>query len=128
MVWLTLIRHKYSLWINQPGEYRIACLKSWLEEFHLLKRVVLRTLELIRGNCEVEKVTTERGLYEQAMDTTQSCLLVRVKINAEGNYYPTISVGRHQSNIQLQKIDVVAESLPQRCYEELPLTIHFCYS
>jgi cell division protein ZapD len=119
---------QYSLWLRQPSSVRQECLEGWMDDFSLLKRVVTRNLELIRGNREIKQAVTERGLFEQPMDKSRPCLLVRVKVDAEETFYPTISVGRHQINVQLQKIDDITHSLPQKSYAELPLTLHFCYS
>lgn len=119
---------QYSLWLRQAPDKRRECLKNWLVDFSLLKRVVIRNLELIRGNSETKRAVTERGLFEQPMDKSRPCLLVRIKVDAEQSIYPTISVGKHQINIQLQQIDDITESLPQKSYVELPLTLHFCYA
>jgi cell division protein ZapD len=119
---------QYCLWIRQPDGKRRACLENWLRDFSLLRRVVTRNLSLIRESKEIKHVTTERGLFEQPMDKSRSCLLVRVRVDDEQSFYPTISVGKHQINIQLQEIEDIANGLPKRSYAELPITLHFCYA
>lgn len=118
----------YSLWMRQSDQQRLNCLQNWYAGFALLKRVVIRNLELIRANNETKQANTERGLYEQPMDKSKPCNLVRVKIGTDESVYPTISVGKHQINVQLQKIDDISNSTAKRSYDELPLTLHFCYS
>lgn len=118
---------QYCLWVRQSDDARLACLHDWLNDFELLHRIVKRSMDLIRSNCETKRVVSERGLFEQPMDKSRSCQLVRVKINGEPTCYPTISVGKHQINIQLLKVDNVIHDLPQKYYAELPLTLHFCY-
>jgi cell division protein ZapD len=118
---------QYCLWIRQSPERRRACLEGWLNDFIFLRRVVLSNLSLIRESRETKKVVTERGLFEYPMDKSRSCLLVRVKIDGEEGFYPTISVGKHQINIQLRSIEDVSNDLPQKSYAELPMTLHICY-
>ena len=119
---------QYCLWMRQSAEKRRACLEDWLNDFSFLRRVVASNLNLIRENRETKKVVTERGLFEQPMDKSRSCLLVRVRVDGEGSFYPIISVGKHQINIQLQRIQDIANDLPQKSYAELPMTLHFCYA
>lgn len=118
---------QYCLWMRQTGPKRMTCLKTWAQDFKLLRRVVTRSLQLLRSNSENKPVMSERGLFEQPMDKSRPCQLVRVKVDNQPNCYPTISVGKHQVNIQLLKVDDISQGIAQKSYDELPLTLHFCY-
>ena len=118
---------QYSLWIRQTRTQRLACLEEWAQEFSALKRIVTRNLDLMRSNNKTQTVVSVRGLLQQTMDPTDPCQLVRVHLETDEAIYPTISVGKHQINIQLQLLD--AQGVCQKYYgEDIPIRLQFCRS
>lgn len=119
---------QFHLWMKQPRSHRSSCLKEWADEFQTLKRVIKRNLDLMRSNAQTQQTQTERGLFQQSLDPSNACHLLRVKLDTPDPIYPTISVGKHQVNIQLYNLSSSLDGISQKCHANIPLTIQYCRS
>jgi cell division protein ZapD len=93
-------------WLAKSWSNRQQDLTHWLAHYHPLLEPICLLLELSRSTAEFVPATAHAGFYQQ--DCTQVLSLVRVKLTADSECYPTISGHRnrfaiHFVDFELQK-------------------------
>ena len=93
----------YSHWLNQSFDIRKQVLDEWFEPFVSLKSAISLILQVIRDSTDPIDEVAESGFYQKTMESSQSCLLIRVVLPANSNIFPEISAGKHRFSIRFLK-------------------------
>lgn len=93
----------YSFWLNQPFENRKTILEEWFSHFEILRQAVRLILKVIRESADYIDIVADGGFYQQNLEQSQSCLLIRVSLPADTNLFPEISAGKHRFSIRFLK-------------------------
>lgn len=102
----------YALWLHQSSQQRRADLTKWADELDELNTVVNMILNLTRETTSAKQVTATDGTYEQALDPSIPCQLVRITLPTDYHAYPEISLGRHRLVIRFRLLDQQDEGKP----------------
>ncbi len=95
----------YYLWLQQPAALRNQQIKSWFQEFDLLRVAVRLLLQLVRHSAQPQSLTASGGFYQQALDPKLSFHLVRVSVKLKYQVYPEISVGKHRMTVRFLELN-----------------------
>lgn len=90
----------YHYWLHQSSEARIKDLADWAGSFDLLQQSIELILRLIRESATARRVSADEGFFQQTLDSSNPCQLLRVSVPAEADYYPEISGGKHRFSIR----------------------------
>jgi len=93
----------YSHWLNQSFDIRKQVLDEWFTPFTTLKMAINLILQVIRDSTDSIDEVAESGFYQRNLETSQSCLLIRVVLPAGSNLFPEISAGKHRFSIRFLK-------------------------
>jgi cell division protein ZapD len=115
----------YSYWLNQPFENRKKILEEWFSHFEILKQAVRLILKVIRESADYIDVNAEGGFYQQTLEQSQSCLLIRVMLPADANLFPEISAGKHRFSIRFLKTRNPAHKSEQET-SSVPFSLACC--
>ena len=90
----------YTLWLKKSAKERKKDLEMWASEFSELQRIVDLTLFLTRNSTEACQVIAKDGFYQQNLDPSLPCEIIRIETHTAYNVFPEFSVGRHRLAIR----------------------------
>jgi cell division protein ZapD len=111
----------FHYWLQQPGEYRQAIFKDWLEEFNSVRITATLILQLIREGTKSSEKCATNGFYQELLDPALNLKLIRVAIPLGINAYPEISVGRHFLSVRFFAPSI--NERPAQYTDDLPFWI-----
>ncbi len=107
----------YAQWQIQSPQHRSQQLKQWLSECQIAIQAALLILKLTRESTPFEKVTIENGFHHQALDASQPCQLIRLRLSTALSTFPEISVGKHHLSARFMQMDYASDS-PSRQFNQ----------
>jgi len=110
----------FHFWLSREHVVRVAQLNDWMDDLRVIEEGVEITLKLIRESAVPQKVAASGGFYQQNLDPTSSCTLVRVVLNVEEEVFAEISGGKHRFTVRFIR-PADPGSRPQQTSE----TVHF---
>jgi cell division protein ZapD len=90
----------YLFWLKKPSFERVKDLKGWVAELQELSSMIHLLLKLTRDSAISQKVSAEKGFYQQNLDSNLPCQLIRVLMPLQAGLYPEISAGKHRLTIR----------------------------
>ena len=86
-----------QFFLHQPQEFSEVQIKDWLSTLEQLKDAVALILVFIRQRSNFECIETESGFYQ---DSGEGLLLLRIQVDENAQYYPTVSGNRFRYSIR----------------------------
>lgn len=87
-------------WLQQPPEYRIEQLESWLEKLEIISHPISLILDITRESNSPVTNTAEKGFYQQNIETNAPVQIIRVGLDKEADCFPEISAGKQRFSIR----------------------------
>lgn len=114
-----------QFWLDSPLAKRVEQLESWYQEFDLYNNAINLCLDLIRNSASSRSQVAENGFYQQSLDSSSTCQLIRVMYPPEIQAFPEISGGRHRFTIRfLSQPDSSIRAT--QTSEDIPFHIQCC--
>lgn len=95
-------------WLSLEPEQRAEQMVKWMEDLKIIETATHTILGLIRGSSSPKMVTAKDGFYQQQIDSSVPCQIIRVVVGQAEEIYPKISAGKHRFTIRFysqQKTD-----------------------
>jgi len=86
-----------QFWLSRPTEEIASRMQQWLLKLKELELSLSLILKFIRQRNTFETVNTESGFYQ---DSGEGVLLLRIKIDKNAEYYPTVSGNKFRYSIR----------------------------
>jgi dephospho-CoA kinase len=93
----------YSHWLRAPAGQRAETLNRWFAPFENVERAIGICLKVIRESADPLECVAEAGYYEHGLDGGADLQMIRVRVDAGGTDYPTISAGKHRLNVRFMQ-------------------------
>lgn len=90
----------YQYWLERPVSERRAVLETWFAPFEPIKNGVNLCLTLIRQSSTGREERAEGGFFQQSLDPSVTCQMVRVLVERDAGCFPEISGGRHRFTVR----------------------------
>jgi cell division protein ZapD len=87
-------------WLQQPPEYRIEKLESWLEKLEIISHPISLILDITRESSSPVNASAEKGFYQQNIDSSSPVQLIRVGLTNDSEFFPEISAGKQRFSIR----------------------------
>lgn len=116
----------YAYWLKQPLEHRQAILKEWFKPFETMRTAISLILKVIRESTDSIDEVAEGGFYQKNMEASQTCLLIRVVLDANSNLFPEISAGRQRFSIRFLKTQNPSQR-PEQEIKDVSFQISCCF-
>lgn len=116
----------YTQWLNQPLAQRMQQLKAWYQSFDLLIETSELILHLVRHANVFQPKTAEEGFYQQTIPSTPLCQMIRIKIAAELDLFPEISVGKYRLSVHFLKPSYSAGKRANRFGQDVAFQLMMC--
>ena len=136
---LNAIRQRYSIpagtcdfdlpalhfWLRNPPEQRSKELREWVSTFDALRDAISLCLRLVRESADATREIAFRGFFQQNLETSTPCQLVRVAVSADAPWYPEISAGRHRFTVRFM-CPGEAQARPAQTQEDVVFNLLRC--
>jgi cell division protein ZapD len=116
----------FQLWLKKSGNDRTSDLSLWFKEFDQLRDVVSLLLRLTRQSSIAVEKHSDNGFYQQALDASTCCEMVRVYLPSTENIYPEISVGRHRMSIRFLEPNCHDQGRAKQCEYNVKFKLTCC--
>lgn len=93
----------YHYWLHRSREEHIARLKEWQQDLAVIKNGVFLVLHLIRNRARSSSETAAEGFFQQALEASAGCQMIRVLLPENAAYYPEISGGKHRFTVRFME-------------------------
>ncbi len=84
-------------WLNRPESLQQENIARWLELLDQIKYALTLILKFIRLRSEFSLINTDSGFYQ---DSGEGILLLRIKVDQQAQYYPTVSGNKFRYSIR----------------------------
>ncbi|REL28061.1 cell division protein ZapD [Thalassotalea euphylliae] len=86
-----------QFWLSRCQTQIASDISAWLAKFALLQEAINLVLRFIRQRGNFELIKSDTGFYQ---DNGEGLLLLRIKVDKNANYYPTVSGNRLRYSIR----------------------------
>ncbi|VAW64965.1 Cell division protein ZapD [hydrothermal vent metagenome] len=98
----------YAHWLNQAHEKRQQTLQDWFAPFVSLNKAIDLILQVIRNSSDATDETAEGSFFQKSLDSSQTCLMIRVILPHDTAVFPEISAGKQRFTIRFLKASDLA--------------------
>ncbi len=115
----------YHYWLALPAATRVEQLERWFADLQALRDGVELTLTIIRASASPTDEVAQAGFFQQALDTSIACNLVRVGVPGALNCFPEISAGRHRFTVRFLE-QANTQSRPVQTADDIAFVLERC--
>ena len=90
-------------WLQQVPEKRIEKLEEWMNKLEVISQPISLILDIIRESSYADKMTAEKGFYQQNIESNAPVQLIRVGIENTLDCFPEISGGKQRFSIRFMQ-------------------------
>ncbi len=112
-------------WLNRTPERRTGQMNDWMEDLRIIEDAVHITLKLVRESAVPHKVAAVNGFYQQNLDTSAACQIVRVIVADGDEVFPEISGGKHRFTVRFLRYTEQC-ARPQQTADTIPFELQLC--
>jgi cell division protein ZapD len=87
-------------WLNADPALRATHLNTWMKDLRVVERAAGIILNLVRESSNPRGVVAHGGFYQQQIEPSTPCTLVRVLMPPNAAVYPEISGGKHRFTVR----------------------------
>lgn len=110
-------------WLNQKAEIRQIKIDKWQNELSVVNNSIRLLLSLIRDSGLFENKKAAGGFYQQVLNSSQPCQMIRIFLPQEPSSFPEICGNKHQINIRFCKYDENSKKEPIYAKEDLEFAL-----
>ncbi len=89
-----------KFWLNQPEDTIKLQVAGWLAQLDHIFNALTLVLKFLRQRSDFETIYTEKGFYQ---DSGEGILLLRMKLDKDAHYYPTVSGNKFRYSIRFME-------------------------
>lgn len=115
----------FHYWLSREQRLRLAQLNDWMGDLRIIEVGVALALHLVRESTAPQKVAATSGFYQQNLEPTTNCQLVRVVLNPEDQVFAEISGGKHRFAVRFMQL-TEAGVRPQQTADKVHFELQCC--
>ncbi|HAZ60265.1 MAG TPA: cell division protein ZapD [Gammaproteobacteria bacterium] len=112
-------------WLSRGAEFRARELAQWAADLRPIKDGVRLALSLLRESAHPRHVTAASGFFNQTIDATLPCHLVRVGLPLTADCFPEISGGKHRFTVRFMR-QMSTTSRPSQVEDDIDFDLQCC--
>lgn len=113
-------------WLNLDYKVRLQDINRWSMPYNQLYDVLELAINIIRDSGHAEKVTAQKGFFQEALDTSQSNQLLRIELPCESSIFPEISAGKHRYSIRFLQSQGSVDQIPIQYKQDVEFKLFRC--
>ncbi|MBB72709.1 MAG: cell division protein ZapD [Legionellales bacterium] len=115
----------YHHWLNSDADRRRDDLRRWYAECNDVLQTVDLILDLVRQCGGMRDEVAQHGSFDQALDATKPCQLVRIAMDKHSDLYPEVSIGKHHLTIRYYRFNDTDDK-PHQTEEDVSFKLACC--
>lgn len=112
-------------WLNRSPERRSEQLNEWMEDLRIIEDAVHITLKLVRESAVPHKASAVAGFFQQTLDASAACQIVRVVVADSDDAFPEISGGKHRFTVRFLRYSAQC-TRPQQTTDTIGFELQIC--
>jgi cell division protein ZapD len=112
-------------WLHRDPTTRSAMLSVWMQDFRVIEGATRLVLRIVRGSATPRTITAAGGFYQEQLDASMPCHLIRVIVPTQTEAYPEISGGKHRFTIRFFR-QADTSRRPAQVHEPIDFELHCC--
>ena len=100
-------------WLQQPSHIRTKDLAHWLGHFNAIGQAIQLILSLTRDSTPMKPAYAQGGVYQQTLDPTLPCQLIRIGLPATLDCFAELSGGRHRFTARFMEFSTAEDRARQ---------------
>lgn len=112
-------------WLNREPERRAEQMNDWMEDLRIIEDAVHIALKLVRESAAPRRVTASSGFYQQNLDPSSACQIVRVLVADADEVFPEVSGGKHRFTVRFLRYTEQC-ARPQQTPEDIRFELQCC--
>lgn len=115
----------FHYWLIQPAAQRRQKLDAWFDDLAALRDGVRLALAILRESASPSPESADKGFFQQTLDTSVSCQLIRIGLPPNSQCFPEISAGKHRFTIRFLE-QASTEQRPAQTQETISFVLERC--
>jgi cell division protein ZapD len=115
----------YHYWLSKPAEQRIRQLNQWMDDLRIIQAGVARVLKTLRESAEPIHIVASAGFYQQSLETSTPCRLLRVVLPVDVGLFPEISASKHRFTLRFLEQPVTGKR-PTQTGQDIEFELQCC--
>jgi cell division protein ZapD len=115
----------YHYWLSKPAEQRIRQLNQWMDDLHIIQAGVARVLKTLRESAEPIRIVASAGFYQQSLEKSTPCQLLRVVLPMDVELFPEISASKHRFTLRFLEQPVTGKR-PTQTGQDIEFELQCC--
>lgn len=112
-------------WLSRGAAVRTPQLEEWLQDLKIIEDATSTVLKLVRDSAIPRRVSAPGGFYQQQLDGSLPCQLVRVTVADSDTVFPEISGGKHRFTVRFFR-QPNTSSRPQQAQDTVWFELQCC--
>jgi cell division protein ZapD len=112
-------------WLHQPPDERRRNLAEWQKDLAVVRSGLKLALHMLRNSNTPTRELAPQGFFQQPIESSIACQLVRVVLPADSPYFPEISGGRHRFTVRFME-QADTRDRPVQATETVQFELHCC--
>ena len=112
-------------WLHKDPKTRSEILTGWMQDLRIIETATQIALRIVRGSVTPRMVSADGGFYQQQLDTSLPCHLIRVIVSTRAEVFPEISGGKHRVTIRFFR-QPDTSSRPDQVDEPIDFELQCC--
>ena len=114
------------LWLSKSAEQRQHDLELWCKPFTNLLNAISLLLKLIRQSTQTINVVAKQGFYQQQLDASLPCELLRISVASSLDVFPEFSANKHRIIIRFLQPDLYGGRKATQTKEDVEFYLRCC--
>lgn len=104
-------------WLTSRQADHATQLQQWYEPFTPIIQIARTVLEMVRNSASFATETAKEGWFEQSLDPGRIHQMIRIRMPADSEFYPEISIGKRSFSIVFREGGDLDQRPPQTAQE-----------
>lgn len=115
----------FHYWLHRTAAQRADNLHDWMRDMRIVEDAVQTVLKLVRDSSVPKRVTADGGFFQQHLDASVACQLIRVIVADADEVFPEISGGKHRFAVRFIR-QPQSSTRPQPVQDTVWFELHCC--
>lgn len=113
-------------WLNLDYTKRLHDIERWAQPYNRIHEVLALILNIIRDSAHAEKITAQKGFFQEPLDTSLPNQMLRIEMATDTGIFPEISAGKHRYSIRFLKAQKTMDQIPSQYKEDIEFYLFRC--
>lgn len=112
-------------WLSKSPQVRSLQFRDWLSDLMVVNEAVAQVLRMLRESAPGREISVDDGFYQQQLDPSLQCQLIRLFLDDGLDMFPEISGGKHRFVVRFFR-QPLTQGRPSQAREPVRFELQCC--